>query len=331
MSRPQSIFSALRSALPRRPLGTAQSPLAHARFRFGGSSSSNGPRPNFTRPSSTVTNNSTRSTLLRPITLVLIIAPLLTGYLGVWQVQRLKWKVALIEEVDRNLAKDPIVLPGKINLGALPDFAFRRVLIKGKFTGPPILQGPQTRDGVPGFHLILPFDRSAAGGSTILLNRGFIKTVEGESIRRGGRVPGLGPNGEPSEEIIVEGMLTKADPNAKSYFTPDNKPEKGEWYWKDVPAMAESVGGEARDVQPILIDAIDRECESTPTSVLIAQGEPVGRAPVIELRNQHLTYAITWFSLCAATSAMLAMVIYSGRTKKLPRRKAFGENVQRRQ
>lgn len=202
------------------------------------------------------------------------------------------------------------------------------MLIKGKFSGPPILQGPQTRDGVPGFHLILPFDRSAAGGSTILLNRGFIKTAVGESIRRGGRVPGLGPNGEPSGEIVVEGMLTKADPNAKSYFTPDNKPEKGEWYWKDVPAMAEAVGGEARDVQPILIDAIDRECdegragsgdgggegdvlvaeqslprlgdlsnpagESTPTSVLLAQGEPVGRAPVIELRNQHMTYAITW-------------------------------------
>ncbi|WOO83404.1 Surfeit locus protein 1 [Vanrija pseudolonga] len=327
MSRPQSIFSALRSALPRRPLSASPSPVSpFARPRFGFS----GPSSHSIRPSSTVTNNSTRSTLLRPITLVLIIAPLLTGYLGVWQVQRLKWKVALIEEVDRNLAKDPIVLPGKINLGALPDFAFRRVLIKGKFSGPPILQGPQTRDGVPGFHLILPFDRSAAGGSTILLNRGFIKTAEGESIRRGGRVPGLGPNGEPSDEVVVEGMLTKADPNAKSYFTPDNKPEKGEWYWKDVPAMAEAVGGEERNVQPILIDAIDRA--STPTSVLLAQGEPVGRAPVIELRNQHLTYAITWFSLCAATSAMLAMVIYSGRTKKLPRRSAFGEkNVQRKQ
>ncbi|KAL1406120.1 surf-like protein [Vanrija albida] len=321
MSRPQSFLSALRSALPRRPLGA--SPSAFARARAGG------PSANPTRNSSTVTNNSLRSTLLRPITVVLLIAPLLTGYLGVWQVQRLKWKVALIEEVDRNLAKDPIVLPGKINLGALPDFAFRRVLIKGKMAGPPILQGPQTRDGVPGFHLILPFDRSAAGGSTILLNRGFIKTAEGEAIRRGAHVPGLGPDNGPSDEVIVEGMLTKADPNAKSYFTPDNKPEKGEWYWKDVPAMAEAVGGEARDVQPILIDAIDRE--STPTSVLLAQGEPVGRAPVIELRNQHLTYAITWFSLCAATSAMLAMVIYSGRTKKMPRRSAFGENVQRRQ
>lgn len=55
-----------------------------------------------------------RSTIFRPITMILLIAPLLTGYLGVWQVQRLNWKLALIDEVDHNLAKDPIALPGRV-------------------------------------------------------------------------------------------------------------------------------------------------------------------------------------------------------------------------
>lgn len=55
-----------------------------------------------------------RSSLFRPITFVLAFAPILTGYLGFWQVERLKWKVALIEEVDRNLEKEPMALPGTI-------------------------------------------------------------------------------------------------------------------------------------------------------------------------------------------------------------------------
>lgn len=56
----------------------------------------------------------------------------------------------------------------------------------------------------------------------------------------------------------------------------------------------------------------------------MAKGVPVGRPPQIELRNQHMTYAITWFSLCAATSIMLALVIRSGRAKKVPKRRPFG-------
>lgn len=68
-------------------------------------------------------------------------------------------------------------------------------------------------------------------------------------------VPGLGPGGTPSEVVVIEGLLPKADPNAKSYFTPDNKPDQNRWYWKDVPAMVDDIGRQG--IQPVLIDAID--------------------------------------------------------------------------
>lgn len=145
-------------------------------------------------------------------------------------------------------------------MSALPDFAFRRVLLKGRFRGPPILQGPQTRDGTAGYHLIVPFDRSAEGGSTILVNQGFILTAEGDAIREGRKpVPGLAADGGPGPEVVVEAMLTKYDAGAKSYFTPDNLPERNQWYWKDIPHMTEWAGGEAQGVQPVLVDVIDRE------------------------------------------------------------------------
>lgn len=98
------LFSTLRGAFSRRAAGTG---FAGASFRF-----------QQRRNAGTITSTSLKSTVFRPITLVLLIAPLLTGYLGVWQVQRLKWKLALIDEVDHNLAKDPLPLPGKIKFVA---------------------------------------------------------------------------------------------------------------------------------------------------------------------------------------------------------------------
>jgi surfeit locus 1 family protein len=137
MSRPQ-LFSAFRAAFPRqpRPVGSASASSSSfstrassnpGRTGFTFNSESHGFRSSFgsngfrfgsgsRRHASTdgLHTASLRNTLLRPITLILMFAPILTGYLGVWQVQRLKWKVGLIEEVDRNLAKEPMALPAKI-------------------------------------------------------------------------------------------------------------------------------------------------------------------------------------------------------------------------
>ena len=40
----------------------------------------------------------------------------------------------------------------------------------------------------------------------------------------------------------------------RNAFAPDGHPEKGEWYWID--AMAERIGGENANVQPVLIEEI---------------------------------------------------------------------------
>jgi surfeit locus 1 family protein len=64
--------------------------------------------------SSTQYTTSTRNFKLTPTTAVLCFVPVLTGFLGVWQLQRLKWKVQLIEDVDTAMAKDPMILPNEI-------------------------------------------------------------------------------------------------------------------------------------------------------------------------------------------------------------------------
>lgn len=140
------------------------------------------------------------------------------------------------------------------SLSALPDFSFRRILLQGRLLPLPILLGPQVKDGVPGYALIQPLVRPN-GASTILLNRGFITTTRAAAIRAGKEgVPGPAQD----EEVTVECMLMR--PGEMGFWTPENKVEGNEWFWRDVVGMAEVAGGEEKGVQPVLVDAIDREC-----------------------------------------------------------------------
>ncbi|WRT66821.1 uncharacterized protein IL334_003784 [Kwoniella shivajii] len=289
----RSVFPTLKNNISRQPI----------RFNTTSTSSATTTSPKYT------TKTNYRSNLFKPTTLVLICVPILTGFLGVWQIQRLKWKLDLIDEVDRNLQKRPMLLPDNINLSALPEFAFRRVILRGHFEGPPILLGPQTKDGFPGYHLILPFVRES--GSTILVNRGYITTTRATAIREGKQAPpGLSIDGKSDgKQYEIEGMLTR--PGEKTVWTPDNNTDTNEWFWKDINGMAQWLGENGREVQPVLVDAIE-EPDAAPT-MLMNQGIPVGRPPHVELRNQHAQYAAIWLSLSASTTVMLAYVLTRGK------------------
>ena len=137
-------------------------------------------------------------------------------------------------------------------------------------------------------------------------------------------------------EVELIGMLRAQD--RANAFTPKNDIQKGEWVWSDIKQMAEHAGAE-----PVLVDEIFSKRTSTygPLSAapsplhafltlsLLAcsllslacaaghageigkrlyDGVPVGRAATIEVRNQHLTYAVTWYALSAATSVMFFLL-----------------------
>ena len=51
---------------------------------------------------------------ITPTMIVLGIIPIFTFALGVWQVQRLKWKVNLIDELEEKLQLPPLSLPRRI-------------------------------------------------------------------------------------------------------------------------------------------------------------------------------------------------------------------------
>jgi len=158
-----------------------------------------------------------------------------------------------------------------------------------------MLLGPRVLDGTNGFHLITPLVRT--NGSTILVDRGFIS----EAAAAKGKYP------TPGEVVEVHGMLRESQ--ARNNFTPDNNPTKGEWYWVDIAAMSVYAGGESSDVQPVLVEEIFGELScpnyvgcpqlfseghAGDAAMRVSNGVPVGKVPIVDIRNAHASYVATW-------------------------------------
>ncbi|GAA6053850.1 hypothetical protein JCM3770_004748 [Rhodotorula araucariae] len=224
----------------------------------------------------------------RPFLLLVGIMPVFTFGLGCWQIKRLQWKLDLINQLDEKLHQDPVRLPARIDTAAIPDFAWRKVFVTGTLDHEHSIElGPKTRDGQLGYHIFTPLVRGE-GQDTIVVNRGFVKREFKEAESR--------PASLTKEPVALVGMLR--DQEARNSFTPVNEPAKGQWVFSDIAEIARYTGAE-----PVLVDQI-YEDHPGKVDVYLREGVPVGRSASIELRNMHLTYAATWFSLSLATAFM---------------------------
>lgn len=121
----------------------------------------------------------------------------------------------------------------------MKDFDFRRVVARGNFRhDQEMLIGPRMRDGHDGYMVVTPLERE--GASTILVNRGWISKRHRDQKTR--------PDGLPTSEVEIEGLLR--EPWKKNMFTPENRPDKGEFYFPDVAQMAKLTGS-----QPVWIES----------------------------------------------------------------------------
>ncbi|KAH8099270.1 SURF1 family-domain-containing protein [Cristinia sonorae] len=246
-----------------------------------------------------------KTPMLTPTIVVIGFIPILCFALGTWQVERLKWKVNLIDELEEKLQRDPSTLPSHINLAAVPEFVFRKVYLKGTWDHEhSMLLKPRTHDGTHGYHVITPLVRS--NGSTVLVDRGFISQEFAENWSK------------ESGEVELLGMLRTAQ--KRNNFTPDNHPEKNEWYWSDTDAMAEYAGGEKGNVQPVFVEEIF-DGHAGDASTRMARGVPIGRPASVDIRNSHASYIATWYSLSAFTSVMFIRLLMKQRNyrARMPR------------
>ena len=212
--------------------------------------------------------------------------------LGVWQVERLWWKLDLIQRVDARVHASPVRAPPAARFAQLDprDVEYRHVRATGIFLPDrQTLVDALTELGA-GYWVMTPL-KTRHG--IILVNRGFIP----KQARRGEtRAPA--PVTSPA---AITGLLRLSEPDGR--FLRPNKPEQDLWYSRDVTAIARARG--LRDVGPYFIDA---DATANPG------GYPVGGLTVIHFRNTHLIYALTWFALAGLCIFGLVLLLRPRRT-----------------
>lgn len=224
------------------------------------------------------------------LTLGMLGVVLLSG-LGIWQVERRTWKLALIERVEQRMHAAPASLPPQSSWAPVTAASdeYRRVTARGTFlNADETLVQAVTAEG-PGFWVLTPL--RMADGTTVLINRGFVPPDR--------RDPATRRDGEPLGAVSVTGLLRMSEP--KGGFLRNNDPAAGRWYSRDVAAIAATHG--LSKVAPFFIDA-----DAAPNP----GGVPVGGLTVVRFPNNHLIYALTWFALAFMLAGALLRII-SGR------------------
>jgi surfeit locus 1 family protein len=198
--------------------------------------------------------------------------------LGVWQLQRLEWKSRLIAERATAVAAAPVSPPQ--TLAEARALEFHRVTVEGVFLhDKEILRNAIAAKGDAGFDVLTPLREE--GGRIVFVNRGFVPTELKDPATR--------PTGQLAGTVRVSGLLRVPPDKKPGWFIPDNRPDRNAWFWIDLRAMAAADG--LANVAPFYIDA---DAEPNPG------GWPKGGVTPLALPNDHLQYAITWFSLAAA-------------------------------
>lgn len=225
----------------------------------------------------------------------------LTCWLGTWQLRRLEWKEALIARIESRASAPSRPLPARENWPALtpPDYDFTHVTARGRFdlarealifTGPPKGLGEE-----PGYFVVTPF--LLAEGGAVLVDRGFIPASKRSSNARRET-----PQGEASIAAVMRA------PQSRNAFTPADAPEKGEFYTADPAAISSYLKVEG--AAPFML-TLDPPGETLPAAEL---PRPVAGGP--EIVNNHLSYAVTWFSLAAAV--VVIFLVYARGVARAP-------------
>ena len=199
--------------------------------------------------------------------------------LGTWQMARLQWKTALLATIHARLAAAPVELAG-VN-GGWAERDYRRVRARGRFLHDhemPLLA--RTFKGQIGRRVITPL--VLEDGRAVLVDRGWVPDSHAD--------PAMRAQGQVGGTVSVEGVLRL--PPEPGAFTPDNRPGRGEWYWLDVAAMARAAGITAL---PAVIEA-----GAAPNP----GGLPIGGQTRLDIPNNHLQYALTWYSLAVILSVI---------------------------
>lgn len=208
--------------------------------------------------------------------------------LGTWQLKRLEWKQDLLARIAALQAAEPKALDTVLDHvaeGVDADYA-RATAVCAGLGSAPYLELYALREGQAGVRLISACRVVGGHYGVVLVDRGFV--ADSVSARPPVDAASTSP-------VAVTGVLRK--PERGNLFSPANTP--GRWYVRDVAAMAAAL--KAPKPAPLFLMA---ETSSNPDWKALVP------APVpVDIPNNHLEYALTWYGLAAALLGVYAALL----------------------
>jgi cytochrome oxidase assembly protein ShyY1 len=229
-----------------------------------------------------------RRSVVRFGVFTIVMVALFVG-LGVWQLQRRVEKHALIAALTERLAAAPAPLPLLSEWSALTPAKdeFRRVSFTATYQlladAMVYSSGSSVREDIsgPGTWAFVP--ARLENGETVVINTGFVpNTMQDRAV----------------EDRAVARLITRQPvtltgyirfPESPGMLTPAENLTKRLWFTRDHLAMARTLGWPK--VAPFYIDL------EQPAP---ANGIPKPGPLEVHLKDDHMQYAITWFTLAAA-------------------------------
>jgi len=191
--------------------------------------------------------------------------------LGFWQLDRLSSKENLISQMKEGMNKTAVEFSHSNSDN------FTRVKLSGEFIHKHvILVGPRYINKKQGYYIITPVKTD---DSVILVNRGWAPEGYKSNLQEG--------------KVHIEGVIRNNYKKA-SWFMPQNDTKNNKWFWIDLPEILLYLKNSAKlEVLPMLVQEISSR-----------QQPPIAIEAKTNLPNDHLQYAVTWFSMAFVISIM---------------------------
>jgi surfeit locus 1 family protein len=195
--------------------------------------------------------------------------------LGVWQVHRLAWKTEILDRIESRLAADPVGVPPEPTPAR---HEYLRVRATGAIEPGELHVYTSFPGRGVGYRVVVPL--ALADGRRILLDRGFVPIEAKDAPRHLGR-------------LDVEGSLHW--PEETDRFTEPPDRAKNIWFARDVALMSEAL-----DTDPVMLVAAASDDPDAPRPMPVT----------VNIPNNHLGYAITWFGLAVVWAMMTVYLLY---------------------
>ena len=204
-------------------------------------------------------------------------------YLGKWQIDRLYWKLDVLKKIDQKIAAAPVPLPAEPSESV---HKYLSVEISGQFLQESVRVLASKKRYGAGYRIIHVF---RTNGRRLLVDLGFVGLETEFDV-------------DLINDISLVGNLHW--PDEVDNFTPEPDLENNIWFARNVERVASAL-----KTEPILLILKD--------STLKDQNIKPMPIDTTHIPNDHLQYAITWFSLAIIWALMSCLFIWTTRQKAL--------------